>query len=354
MILRELNLADKDKLFEWRNLESIVALSSTRSKVEYNEHNKWFSNVIDSKNILGLIIEEKKGHPIGHLRFNKIDENQAIISIYLIPSSSGKGLGAQAIRESLEIAYRKLGVTLIIAEVRTENKYGQCAFKKSGFIEDKSRKKSGHISFVLINNNLEIKRTKDLYKKLYSTHGDSFKSLNWGSNEGQELRFQVLSEIGNLSKQNILDIGCGLGHLLDWFNNKNLDIEYTGLDLVSSSIKKARNKFPEHEFIVGNIMDKKILKNRSFDYVLASGIFCTYTGGAFEWQKKVIDRIWSLSEKGIAFNSLSTLSRQKESDEYYADPGKVFSYCLKITPFVTLRHDYHPGDFTIFMSRYPR
>ena len=196
--------------------------------------------------------------------------------------------------------------------------------------------------------------TVELYERLFSQYGDSHKSLNWGSQDGQEIRFRILTEIADLAQKRILDVGCGLGHFADWLQKQGINVDYSGLDVTASLIMSARKRLLDCEFIEGDILNENILKKRSFDYVFASGIFYTYKKGAFEWQKDAIKRLWHLAEKGIAFNSLSTFTSNQEPDEYYAAPSAVLEYCYEMTPWVVLRHDYHLGDFTIYMTKQPR
>ncbi len=354
MKLRYIKEDDKDLIFNWRNMDKIVALSSSQRKVDYDEHSKWFSRIIRSDNAVAFIIENNIHDPIGHIRFEKVNKTDCIIAVYVVPSETGKGLGTEAIRKGCIIASKNLNISKILANVRTENFAGQSAFKKAGFHPASEKKKSKHISFILTFENGEVDTARKIYEKLYTKHGDSYKSLNWGSREGQELRFRILAEIGDLSKKRILDVGCGLGHFVEWLERENIEVMYTGLDVAISLLDAAKKRFPQHDFIQGDILDKSILEGRTFDYVFSSGIFYSYKEGRLEWQKKTILKLWNMAEEGLAFNNLSIWSEHQESDEYYSDPCMVLNYCRKITPSVVLRHDYHPRDFTIYMTKNPR
>ncbi len=353
MKLRQIKEDDKDLLFNWRNMDQIVALSSTQRKVEYTEHSKWFSSVLNSDNILAFIIENDSQNSIGHLRFEKYNNNECTITVYLVPSRTGKGLGTEAILKGCIVASKRLNISKVIANVRTENLAGQSAFKKAGFRPTNLKKISKHTSFLLTFENLEVEKTRKTYEKLYTKHGDSYKSLNWGSQDGQQLRFRILAEIGDISQKHILDVGCGLGHFADWLQTQGIEVMYTGLDVTVSMLDAARKRLSQHDFVEGDFLDESILEGRTFDYVFASGLFYTYKGGALEWQKKTILKLWDLAEKGVAFNNLSSWAEHKEPDEYYSDPCMVLGFCGKITPRVVLRHDYHPGDFTIYMNKQP-
>lgn len=197
----------------------------------------------------------------------------------------------------------------------------------------------------------EEESTARVYRQLLNAHGDSFKSLNWGSKEGQHLRFSVLTQIADLKGQRILDVGCGLGDLFGWIKSLKLDISYTGLDLTPEFVEKARQNHPGGRFVSGSILDEELLRGERYDYVLSSGIFYTYHDGAYDWMNSALRRMWNLCEKGMAFNTLSAWSVEKDSNEFYADPAATTTLCHSFTPWVTMRHDYHPRDFTMYLYR---
>ena len=197
----------------------------------------------------------------------------------------------------------------------------------------------------------EEQLTSAQYRNLLDVHGPSYQALNWGSEQGQLLRFSVLAEVGELQGSSVLDVGCGLGDLAGWLDRKQINTEYVGLDLTESLIETARRRYPRKRFVNGSITDPEILKGEKFDFVLASGIFATYSAGGNSWMEKVVSRLWELARYGVAFNSLSSWAPQTDPGEYYADPGRVLNFCRSLTPVLQVRHDYHPRDFTIFLFR---
>jgi len=193
--------------------------------------------------------------------------------------------------------------------------------------------------------------TANLYGSLFDKFGHSYKTLNWSSPQVQHLRFRVLAEIGNLEGKSILDVGCGLGDFAEWLDQNNVRVEYTGLDLTPELVDQARKNHPGLSFLQGSILDESLLTDKKFDFVLASGIFYTYRIGSDEWMKKAISRMWTLCNEGIAFNSLSAWAERRDVDEFYADPSLTLEHCRNLTPWVAFRHDYHPRDFTVYLSR---
>lgn len=190
-----------------------------------------------------------------------------------------------------------------------------------------------------------------LYSSLLREHGNCFKSLNWGSKTSQELRFKILSEIGLKPEDSVLDVGCGLGDLYHWFNSKGFSIEYSGIDITADMIKFASERFPDISFIEGSGCNLFVKQKKNFDFVLASGIFTHRQKKPLEFFQDTIKDMYKISNKGIAFNCLSSWHDNKESNEFYADPAETLSFCQSLSNRIVLRHDYHQGDFTMYLYK---
>jgi SAM-dependent methyltransferase len=68
----------------------------------------------------------------------------------------------------------------------------------------------------------------------------------------------------------VLDLGCGNGRLSEILKPKNVD--YLGMDNNSALIEKARQRFPEAEFQLGDMVDLE-LPDRCFDVVFSVAAF---------------------------------------------------------------------------------
>jgi len=201
--------------------------------------------------------------------------------------------------------------------------------------------------------NDEERRTAERYRQLLAEHGASHRTLDWGSRAGQHLRFSVLAGIGNLAGSRILDVGCGLGDFAGWLDAQGIAADYTGVDLTAELVEQAARLHPRRRFLHGSILDESLWSEERFDYVLASGIFATYPAGADDFLRRAVSRMWRLAERGCACNSLSAWAPTREAGEFHADPLAVLDYCRGLTPWVALRHDYHPRDFTVYLRREP-
>jgi 2-polyprenyl-3-methyl-5-hydroxy-6-metoxy-1,4-benzoquinol methylase len=205
-------------------------------------------------------------------------------------------------------------------------------------------------------------KMKDLWRKdnkkniryftsLTTKYGIDIKALDWGSLESQQLRFAVLSQVGVLNGTSVLDVGCGMGDFYNWLQKKGFDIKYTGIDITPKMIEISRKRFPGICFEQKDLLDVKKKTFKSYDYVFTSGIFTYRQNEPFDFLKEMVKQMFKICRKAIVFNSLSCWAETKVDGEFYADPIKTLIFCRFLTPWVVLRHDYHPRDFTIYMYK---
>ncbi len=194
----------------------------------------------------------------------------------------------------------------------------------------------------------ENERNVRYYRELAREHGISFRAVDWGSRASQQRRFRVLCQVGDLDGKSILDVGCGQGDLYECLSRRGVRVRYTGIDITREMIEVARQRFPKARFRVADVLEER---GRQHDYVLSSGIFGQRSAAPFEYLKAAVQRMFALAKCAVAFNTLSTWAAQQEKGEFHADPLKVAAFCRTLTPVLTLRHDYHPRDFTIYLYR---
>ncbi len=207
----------------------------------------------------------------------------------------------------------------------------------------------------------------DYYEGLLAQHGENYLALDWNSPDNQKLRFQILKEIFVYGKKasnlSVLDVGCGFGDLYGFFKAENLiirhKIRYTGYDISSKLLEVARKKYPDAGF-----ESKDILENRDlpkFDYIFCSGVFNIRTadyGSHLEFVKSMLQRMYDLVNYGVGVNFLSEGALPISDPEdlnsgryYYFKPDEILNFCRSICGRYILRHDYHPGDFTVYLIK---
>ncbi len=214
---------------------------------------------------------------------------------------------------------------------------------------------------------MEKQKLIDYYEGLLAQHGENYLALDWNEPESQKLRFQILKEIliygKKASNVSILDVGCGFGDLYGFFKTEKLisrhRIRYTGYDISPKLIEVARKKHPDASFELKDILEERNLPK--FDYIFCSGVFnirTTDSGSHLEFVKSMLLRMYDLVNYGIAVNFLSEGALPVSNPEdlnsgryYYFKPDEILNFCRFIWSRYILRHDYHPGDFTVYFVK---
>ena len=159
--------------------------------------------------------------------------------------------------------------------------------------------------------------------------------------QNQAKRFETLLDIGVQEGDSILDLGCGLGHMVEHLEKIGLNVRYTGIDTSKKSIQQAY-QFREATYIHGTIFD---IQDR-YDWGLASGVFNV------EFPKlemlETINELLSKTNKGIAFNLLSNTSNNNLTYENYI-PEEIVSH---LKGDVSIVENYGvKNDFTIYIKK---
>lgn len=187
------------------------------------------------------------------------------------------------------------------------------------------------------------------YNDRVVAHGHCPQACDYGHENSQHIKFTVLSEALLPSSKTILDVGCGFADFANFLKQQHPMVEYTGYDISPEMVSHAQKLHPQDSIALRNI-----LKNppaEQFDMVTANGIFYLLGSQADSIMKQLIKVMFSACLQVTAFNSLSSWAPEQTPGEFYADPLKILAFCRELTPWVTLRHDYHPRDFTIYMYR---
>ncbi|VAW63009.1 Pseudaminic acid cytidylyltransferase [hydrothermal vent metagenome] len=125
-------LADMQKIYKWRNHISVRKNSRSPDKIGFDEHSKWFEEILSDPDRL-IFIGWSDDEEIGVLRFD-ISGNQAEISIYLLPGKQGYGYGIALVTAGENWLNRhNPDISSVSAEVLPENKASVKLFESSGY-----------------------------------------------------------------------------------------------------------------------------------------------------------------------------------------------------------------------------
>lgn len=156
------------------------------------------------------------------------------------------------------------------------------------------------------------KVNKDLYQKFLDMAIDD----GWPSSDKLE-NFELFLTICSLTKlpiekASVLDVGCGTGDFAYFIEEKKVK-QYIGIDIFEQAIEKARIKYPDFDFLVGDFL---ALDLPQFDFVYSSGALTTNLhSDNYEVMKDWLNRMWKIAKKGVVFNCLLERFPGDKSDE---------------------------------------
>ena len=196
------------------------------------------------------------------------------------------------------------------------------------------------------------------YAEKFSMHGPSSQGVDWGPDEARAmLRYDKMLAVGDFASgkhASLLDVGCGYGGLQKFAIGRNLDLEYTGIDVAANMIEWARTNLPAGNFIDGDVLDYEF--DRKFDYIACNGILTQKLEASGtemdQFAARLIRRMFSLCTIGIAFNVMTSKVNFYSNNLYYRNPAELFSWCLnEITPHLRLDHSYPLYEYTMYLYR---
>jgi len=195
----------------------------------------------------------------------------------------------------------------------------------------------------------EQKRISEYYDHLVDQYGYDPRACDASTRESLRVRYRVLSDVMDLTNKSVLEVGCGFGDLGAYLKRKYKRVHYTGIDISSRMIEEGRKRYPKVPLYHLNVLDMN--PHQQFDAVLAQGVFYLLKDNAESRMWRLIEKMFSLARQAVAFSTLSAWASRKNSSEFYADPIRVAEWCRRLTPFLVFRHDYHPGDFSVYLYK---
>lgn len=100
----------------------------------------------------------------------------------------------------------------------------------------------------------------------------------------------------------VLDVGCGVGAYYDLLKEKAR--EYTGIDITSEMIERAKKNHPDGKFQVSSIY-KIDFPDKSFDLVFCWSVLCHQPPHLIE---SALSELWRVAKKHLFFNFYVLLS----------------------------------------------
>jgi len=123
---------DSERLLVWRNHPAIREVSRNADVINSDEHYRWFNALLNDPNKV-LLIGQLHGVPVGVIRFD-IHDDQAEISIYLVPDAKGSCRGRDLLQSAeMWFAQNYKGVNMLHAHVLGANERSHQLFLAVGY-----------------------------------------------------------------------------------------------------------------------------------------------------------------------------------------------------------------------------
>lgn len=216
--------------------------------------------------------------------------------------------------------------------------------------------------------NMENKRMLDYekiakhYEKCFEINGDTCKGVDWPRQSEAENRYKVMLNVIDWYKMkyqkndiyDVLDLGCGLGHLYEYIRKHRMNIRYSGLDISDVFIRKCKSKFSEVEFICKDILKESDLK--TYDFIIMNGVFTEKLDLSYEdmWSffVKMVEKAYSFCDKGIAFNLMSKDVDWGRDDLFHVSLSRISSWLTgNLTRNFVIRYDYGLYEYTVYVMK---
>ena len=173
-------------------------------------------------------------------------------------------------------------------------------------------------------------------------------ALGWHP-EGQQIRFKILAQIGDLAHHSVLDVGCGYADLYPFLKQRFAGVAYLGIEQMPELLEVAQARYSHATDINLSTGDFLAAPLPLSDYVLASGSL-NYRHRHPRFIYQAIEKLFAGCRLGLGFNLLSWEPAGGGPLAAY-DPADIVAFCKTLTPNVVLLEGYWDGDFTVFVYR---
>jgi SAM-dependent methyltransferase len=192
-------------------------------------------------------------------------------------------------------------------------------------------------------------------------YGDNFRGVGYTKSADDAARCYAVM-LGVIRPQpqlvTLVDLGCGLAHLLDHLNAHGpRNVRYTGIDLSEAYLAACRTRHPEATFLHADVLaDPQSLPES--DYIVMNGLF-NYRGDIPRermqaYVESLVKVAWSRCRKGIAFNVMSKQVDWERDDLYPLSFDELASFVRgNLSRHFAMRQDYGMYEYTAYVHRDP-
>jgi trans-aconitate methyltransferase len=198
-------------------------------------------------------------------------------------------------------------------------------------------------------NCIDVEIVRNRYSERYKQYGYSPKTLGWGENGRQSIRFSILTKIGDLNNKSILDVGCGFGDLYGYLLSTGWSGTYTGIDIVQELITEGKQRFPDANLLMVDFDD--YYQEKKVDYIIASGIFnfklsCELN---MTYIQRTLKKMFDCAVLGVSVDFMTTWVDYQTHLAFHTNPSQIINIIRKITNQFVIRQDYMPYEYSLYL-----
>jgi RimJ/RimL family protein N-acetyltransferase len=131
--IRRASLGDTKLYFDWANDSSVREQSYKSSRIDFENHKKWFETKLEDDSYMFLVFQNQEDENIGQIRIQKENQNQALIGISIAAEHRGKGYAREMLLLASDYFSEINKGYLINAYIKEQNRSSKQAFEKAGF-----------------------------------------------------------------------------------------------------------------------------------------------------------------------------------------------------------------------------
>jgi len=148
--LRDAEPGDCHRLWVLANDPVVRSFSFSQEQIDWETHVEWFARVIENPDSHIFVAEDAKGDFVGQIRFD-LERGDAIVTVQIVPSKRGCGLGVALIRAGTLRYLEDLPAEKVVhAFIKKTNQASIAAFSNAGYQHSRDLVFSGHKSCDMI------------------------------------------------------------------------------------------------------------------------------------------------------------------------------------------------------------
>ena len=275
MILRRITAEDSVLVWQWRNDPVSRLMFRNNSEIPWAEHVAWLEAALRDGQKL-LLMAEDEGSAASIIRFDRLNNEAAEVSVNVDPERRGHGIGTRVLQLACPYAFAfwEPDLQRIFADIRIENSISRSAFTRAGFEYHSTI--DSFCQYVL---------TKP--SKAVLPEGMMGFSENWNEcyrKGGQAIQWpwsDVVSLVMRHARPlsagfRVLELGCGSGANIPFF--KSLGCEYYSVEGSEVILAKLYDQHPDlKKRIVQGDFTVSLPFKEDFDLIIDRGSLTTNT-----------------------------------------------------------------------------